>query len=227
MSDPLTVVFDLDGTLVDTAPDLAQAMNAVLGAHGRGHVPLTQVRHMVGQGARVLMAKAMAATGEPAAEPLLDQLFDEFLEFYLAHIADLSTPFDGVERELKRCADAGYALGICTNKPERASHLLLDQLDLSQYFGSVVGGDSLAIKKPDAEHIHETVRRAGGRAGHAIMVGDSSNDIDAARNARVPVIAVSFGYTATPVRELGPDIVIDHYDEFWEALARTAGMGAD
>lgn len=225
MSDPLTVVFDLDGTLVDTAPDLAQAMNAVLDAHGRGHVPLAQVRHMVGQGARVLMAKAMAATGEPAADPLLDQLFDEFLEFYLAHIADLSTPFAGVERELKRCADAGYALGICTNKPESASHLLLDQLGLSHYFRSVVGGDSLAIKKPDAEHIHETVRRAGGRAGHAIMVGDSSNDIDAARNARVPVIAVSFGYTQTPVRELGPDIVIDHYDEFWLALEQASRMG--
>ena len=116
------------------------------------------------------------------------------------------------------CTDAGFALGVCTNKPERASHLLLDQLDLSRFFSSVVGGDTLAVRKPDPEHIHETVRRAGGVSSRAIMVGDSGNDIDAARNADVPVIAVTFGYTETPVRDLGPDIAIDHFDEFWPAL---------
>ncbi len=218
MSEKLTVVFDLDGTLVDTAPDLAQAMNAVLKTHGRGHVPLENVRQMVGQGARALMAKGMAATGAPADEALLDRLFDEFLAYYIDHIADFSVPFPGMVEQLGRCRDAGFAVGICTNKPEAASHRLLDELALARHFDAVVGGDSLSVRKPDPEHIHETVRRAGGLTGHAIMVGDSANDIDAARNASVPVIAVSFGYTQIPVRELRPDVTIDHFDEFWGAL---------
>jgi len=223
MSENLTVVFDLDGTLVDTAPDLAQSMNAVLAAHGRGHVPLEHVRHMVGQGARVLMARAMEATGAPADGAQLDALYDQFLEHYLAHIADLSQPFPGMVAQLERCRDAGYQMGICTNKPESASLLLLEELELTGYFGSVIGGDTLEVKKPDPEHIHETVRRAGGRRGHAVMVGDSANDIDAARAAAVPVVAVSFGYTQTPVRELAPDVTIDHYDEFWAALEKLTG----
>lgn len=223
MPENLTVVFDLDGTLVDTAPDLAQSMNAVLAANGRGHVPLAEVRHMVGQGARVLMARAMEATGAPADGPLLDKLYDQFLEHYLAHIADLSEPFPGMVAQLDLCRAAGYQMGICTNKPESASLLLLEELELTGYFSSIVGGDTLEVKKPDPEHIHETVRRAGGRAGHAVMVGDSANDIDAARAARVPVVAVSFGYTQIPVNELGPDVVIDHYDEFWPALAKLTG----
>ncbi len=218
MSEKLTVVFDLDGTLVDTAPDLAQAMNAVLQVHGRGHVPLETVRQMVGQGARALMAKGMAATGAPADDALLDRLFDEFLAYYIDHIADFSVPFPGMVAQLELCRDAGFAVGICTNKPEAASHRLLDELALAHHFDAVVGGDSLSVRKPDPEHIHETVRRAGGRTGHAIMVGDSGNDIDAARNASVPVIAVSFGYTQIPVRELRPDVTIDHFDEFWGAL---------
>jgi phosphoglycolate phosphatase len=225
MSEILTVVFDLDGTLVDTAPDLAQAMNAVLKLHGRDQVPPSDVRHMVGQGARALMARGMAATGEPADDMLLDQLFDEFLEHYIANIAAFSVPFDGVVAQVERCRAAGFATGICTNKAEAASHRLLDELALTHLFDAVVGGDSIAVRKPDPEHIHETVRRAGGTRGHAIMVGDSNNDIDAARNACVPVIAVSFGYTDTPVRELGPDVTIDHFDEFWKALEQVrAGM---
>ena len=227
MKDKLSVIFDLDGTLVDTAPDLAQAMNAVLKMHGRGHVPLEDVRQMVGQGARALMAKGMAATGAAADEALLDRLFDEFLAYYIDHIADYSVPFPGMVAQLERCRDAGFAVGICTNKPEAASHRLLDALSLAHHFDAVVGGDSLAVRKPDPEHIHETVRRAGGRAGRAIMVGDSSNDIDAARNASVPVIAVSFGYTQVPVRELQPDVTIDHFDEFWGALDHVrATLGA-
>ena len=220
MTQKLTVVFDLDGTLVDTAPDLAAAMNAVLAKRDRAQVPLADVRHMVGQGARALMSKAMAATGEPADEPLLDELYDQFLAYYLNNIADHSTPFPGVTAQLERCLDAGFQLGVCTNKPEAASNLLLDELEMSRYFSAVVGGDSLEVKKPDPEHIHETVRRAGGTVGHAVMVGDSANDIDAARAAETRVIAVSFGYTQIPVRELGPDITIDHFDEFWPALER-------
>lgn len=223
MTQNLTVVFDLDGTLVDTAPDLAAAMNVVLANRGRAHVPLAEVRHMVGQGARALMSKAMAATGTPADEPLLDELYDEFLAYYLNNIADHSTPFPGVTAQLERCRDAGFQLGVCTNKPEAASNLLLDELDMSGFFSAVVGGDSLKVKKPDPEHIHETVRRAGGMVGHAVMVGDSANDIDAARAAETQVIAVSFGYTQIPVRELGPDITIDHFDEFWPALEQLTG----
>ena len=218
MTSPLTIAFDLDGTLVDTAPDLARAMNAVLADHGRAQVPLEDVRHMVGQGARALMKKGMAATGAPASEAELDGLFDEFLAFYLENLSVESRVFDGVVAVLDRCRDAGHLLGVCTNKPEGASRLLLDDVGLATYFQSVVGGDTLPVRKPDPAHITETVSRAGGDIARAVMVGDSANDIDAARNTGVPVIAVSFGYTQTPVRELGPDRVIDHFDAFWEAL---------
>lgn len=218
MTSPLTIAFDLDGTLIDTAPDLARAMNAVLADHGRAAVPLEDVRHMVGQGARALMKKGMAATGRPASESELDGLFDEFLAFYLANLSAESRVFDGVVDVLDRCRDAGHLLGVCTNKPEGASRMLLDDLGLAPYFQSVVGGDTLAVRKPDAAHITETVARAGGIVARSVMVGDSANDIDAARNTGVPVIAVSFGYTQTPVRQLGPDRVIDHFDGFWEAL---------
>ena len=220
MADKLTVVFDLDGTLVDTAPDLARAMNAVLKDHGRDAVPPGDVRHMVGQGARALMARGMAATGTPASENLLDQLFDEFIAHYVSDIAAHSVPFPGMTAQIERCRAEGFATAVCTNKAEGASHLLLKELDLSPLFDAVVGGDTIAVRKPDPEHIHEAVRRAGGQPGHAVMVGDSNNDIDAARNAGVPVIAVSFGYTDIPVRQLGPDATIDHYDEFWGALER-------
>lgn len=215
-----TLLFDLDGTLADTAGDLCETMNAVLTQHGRPRVPETRVRHLVGGGARLLMERGFAETGEPASEALLDQTFNEFIAYYSAHIADHTKLWPGVEPLLARLDDAGIGLAVCTNKVESLSRQLLAQLRIDHYFPVVIGGDTLAVKKPDPEHLFEAVRQLSGDPATTIMVGDSEADIDAAKNARIPSICVSFGYTRVPVPDLGADIIIDHFDEFPGALAK-------
>lgn len=212
------ILFDLDGTLIDTAPDLAASMNFVLRNNGRREVAAADVRNMVGRGARVLIERGMAATGAPATEKQLDALFDQFLDYYLDHIADHSTVFDNVEKTLKHLRDAGAILAVCTNKPEGASIKLLKEFALEGYFSAIVGGDSLPVRKPDPGHVLGTLEKMGGRPGNAIMVGDSANDIDAAIAAGIPVIGVPFGYTPVPIGELGADLVVGHFDDLIEAL---------
>ncbi len=212
------ILFDLDGTLMDTAPDLAASMNFVLQQNGRREVPAEDVRNMVGRGARVLIERGMAVTGEPATEPELDQLFDQFLDYYLDHIADHSVVFPAVEDTLKKLKDAGAILAVCTNKPEGASIKLLKEFDLDGYFSAIVGGDSLPMRKPEPGHILGTIEKMGGVATAAVMVGDSANDIDAAIAAGIPVIGVPFGYTPIPIHDLGANVVVDHFDDMIEAL---------
>ena len=216
------VLFDLDGTLVDSAPDLAGAMNVLLERHGRSTLGLDRVRNMVGQGARVLMERAMEATGEPASAEQMDRLFDEFIVYYGEHIADHSVPFPGVREALGQLHDAGCPMGVCTNKTEALSRRLLDALDLSPYFTAVVGGDTLPVRKPDPEHVLETMRRVGGTPSTSFMVGDSRADVAAAKAAGVPVVGVTFGYTPEPVGTYGPDVTIDHFDQLADALASLA-----
>ncbi len=215
---PKAVVFDLDGTLVDTAPDLCGALNHVLDSEGRRHVSPDELRHMVGHGARALLVRGMAETGNPATHEDLDRLLPLFLEYYGAHVADRSQPFEGVENLLKELEDRNVRIGICTNKPESLAINLLDALGLSRYFGAVVGGDSLPVRKPDPATFKETLARLGAADGPALMVGDSRTDVETARAAGVPVICVSFGYTDVAVETLYPDIVIDHYRDFGEAV---------
>jgi len=214
------ILFDLDGTLMDTAPDLAASMNFVLKQNGRNEVPAADVRNMVGRGARVLIERGMAATGAPASEADLDSLFDQFLEYYLDHIADHSTVFDGVEKTLKQLRAAGAILAVCTNKPESASIKLLKEFSLDGYFSAIVGGDTLPVRKPDPGHILGTIEKMGGKTSAAIMVGDSANDIDAAIAANIPTIGVPFGYTPVPIYELGADIVVEHFDDLIPALKK-------
>jgi phosphoglycolate phosphatase len=225
MANSAAILFDLDGTLVDSAPDLARTMNVLLERRGRRPLTLDDVRHMVGQGAKVLMERAMAATGEPASARDIDRMFDEFLAYYNHHIADESRPFPGVREALERLTEAGCAMAVCTNKPEWPSRRLLEELGLDGYFGAIVGGDTLAVRKPDPGHLHECIRRVGAAPGRAIMVGDSRTDVDAARAAAVPVVAVTFGYTPQPVATFGPDVLIDHFDELWAALDRLGAFG--
>ncbi len=220
MAEHYSVIFDLDGTLVDTAPDLAAAMNRVLDKHGRGYVPISKVRHMVGMGARVLMERAFATTGEPASKEQLDDLFDEFLESYMAHVSDLSQPYPGAIEQIERCREAGFRLGICTNKPEKPTLQLLEDLDIRHHFQAIVAGDTLSVRKPDPRHLLVTVRRAGGNIKRAIMVGDSENDILTATAAGMPVIAVTFGYTPEPVHTFKPTATIDHFEQLWRTLSR-------
>jgi phosphoglycolate phosphatase len=214
-----TLLFDLDGTLADTAGDLCETMNVILTRHGRARVPETRVRHLVGGGARLLLERGFAETGAPASEALLDQTFEEFIAYYSDHIADHTLLWPGVKSVLDRLQAADVALAVCTNKVERLSRQLLERLGIEGYFPVVIGGDTLAVKKPDPEHLFEAVRLLGGDRRTTIMVGDSETDIDAAKNAKMPSICVSFGYTRQPVTELGADIIIDHFDEFPRALA--------
>jgi phosphoglycolate phosphatase len=214
------LVFDLDGTLVDTATDLIATLNVILEREGLKPVPFDSARSMVGHGARVLIERGLAANGVTLPANEIDRLFDAYLAHYEAHIADTSRTFPGVTEALDACSAAGWVLAVCTNKPEKLSHILLDALDLSRYFAAICGADTFAERKPSAIALIGTIERAGGDPSRAVMIGDSKTDIDTARAAGIPVIAVDFGYTPVPVTELGPDLVISHFDDLVAALGR-------
>jgi phosphoglycolate phosphatase len=217
------VVFDLDGTLVDTALDLAAALNHVLVAAGRRPVEPPTVRMLVGHGARVLLQHGFAETGDPLAPDAVGNYVAQFLAFYANNIARESSPFPGVREALVRLSEAGARLGVCTNKPEALSRSLLRALDLDCHFGAILGADSLAFKKPDPRHFLETVNGLGGNPARSVFIGDSPVDVATARAAQVPIIAVTFGYTPVPPEELGADALIGSFDELDDALARLLG----
>jgi phosphoglycolate phosphatase len=216
---PKTVIFDLDGTLVDTSPDLTAALNVVLTAAGRKPLPEIEVRHLVGRGARVLIERGMAATGEPVDEALVPKLLEDFVDHYGANIAAGSKPFPGAERAVRRLVTANHPLGICTNKPEALSFKLMDALNLRRFFPVILGSDSQPYRKPDPRHLLDAIAKLGGERGNAVLIGDSETDLKTARAASVPVVLVSFGYTEIPARELGADAVIDHFDALDAAIA--------
>ncbi len=209
------VVFDLDGTLADTAHDLGAALNHVLAAFDRPSLATDAVRHLVGHGARALIRKGLAATGG-GSEEQVEQGMPLFLGFYEAHICEGTRPYDGVETALDNLSATGVALAICTNKPEGLTHKLLDALGWQHRFQAIVGGDTLTVRKPDPAPLHEAVARCGG--GRAVFVGDSIIDVDTGRDAGIPTIAVSFGFSDRPADQLGADCVIHHYDQLIGAL---------
>jgi phosphoglycolate phosphatase len=210
-----TVVFDLDGTLADTAPDLTDALNHALTALGRATVPDESVRHMVGHGARALLAKGLAATGG-TSEALVERGFPIFLDYYKAHICVRTRPWDGVEQALAALEAEGVALSICTNKLEGLTHLFLKDIGWQGRFASIVGGDTLPVRKPDPAPLFAAIERAGG--GPAAFVGDSITDTDTARAAGLPCVAVTFGFSDRPAADLGATRLIDHFDELVPAL---------
>ena len=216
---PATVVFDLDGTLVDTAPDLCAAMNHALRTLGRPMVPAETARDMAGQGARKLIEKGLLASGD-APPDLVEAGLPHFLNFYTDHIADESRIFPGVEAALDTLAAAGCRLAICTNKPVALSRALVTALGWDGRFVANLGFDSVPSPKPDPAHLFATITAAGGDPATTAYVGDSITDTKTAIAAGVPVIAVSFGFSDRPVIELGADIIIDHYDELVPALRR-------
>ena len=218
MTSHRTVVFDLDGTLVDTAPDLINALNFVLEREGLPPVPLHSARNMIGAGARKLIERGLEIEGREASPAELARLTDDFIAYYAEHIADASRPFDGLESALDDLAACGYRFAVCTNKLEWLSKRLLDQLNLSSRFSAICGADTFGISKPDPAILRQTVARAGGELASTIMVGDAGPDIGVARRAGVPVIGVSFGYTDVPVADLKPDRVIDHMSELKGAI---------
>ena len=208
-----TIVFDLDGTLVDTAEDLVTTLNAVLTAEGMAPVSLQSAIGMVGSGSRVLLEAAFASEGRALTPELLDRLLADFLAFYDAHIADASKPYPGVEAVLDRFAADGWLMAVCTNKFEAPARKLLRVLGLDRHFAAITGQDTFSFRKPDPRHLTETIRLAGGTVGDAIMVGDSRTDIDTAHAAAIPVIAVTFGYSPIPVATFNPTRLITAFDE--------------
>jgi phosphoglycolate phosphatase len=205
-----TIVFDLDGTLVDTAPDLINALNFVLEREGLPPVPLQSARTMIGAGARKLIERGLELEGRVADLADITRLTADFIDYYAAHIADVSRPFEGLEDALDDLQAGGYRFAVCTNKLEWLSRRLLDQLGLSARFAVICGADTFGVSKPDPQILRQTIARAGGELSSAIMVGDAGPDIGVARRAGVPVIGVGFGYTEIPLAELKPDRLIHH-----------------
>lgn len=217
---PAVIAFDLDGTLVDTAPDLLDTLDIVLDEAGAARLPREDTRKMIGAGAKALVNRGLSAAGIVVDPPAFEKLYERFLAHYADHIADSSRPFPGLVEALDELSARGHVLAVCTNKLEYLSRLLLDRLDLTDRFAVIAGADTFAVSKPDAGHLIGTIERAGGSPARAIMVGDSMTDVLTARNARIPSIVVPFGYTETPAEELGGDEFIDHYDHLVETVER-------
>jgi phosphoglycolate phosphatase len=227
MASPL-VVFDLDGTLVDTAPDLVAALNVILAREGLPPVDYDEARNMVGGGARLMLERGLTAAGRTLSADAIDGLTGDFIDHYAEHIADASQPFPGVEAALDTLAKRGYRLAICTNKLEWLSVRLLDALGLSKRFAAICGADTFGVSKPDPEILHRTIARANGAGTGAVMIGDSLTDIATARAAQIPVIAVDFGYSDTPIATLAPDRIVSRFADLPEAVfALVGGPGGE
>lgn len=206
-------MFDLDGTLIDTAPDLVAATNHVMKRIDLVPVTEESIRPYVGHGALAMVKGAAAAQGRSLDQQELYALFEVFIAHYTANIANHSQPYDGVIAALESCKDNGAVLAVCTNKIEAHARAVLDALKMSQYFAAVTGRDSLHVFKPDPGHLTGTIALAGGSARRSIMICDSETDIRTAQAAKIPVVAVDFGYSAEPVATFAPDAVISHYSD--------------
>jgi phosphoglycolate phosphatase len=211
------LIFDLDGTLADTAPDLLGATNAVLAARGRALLDLGHLRHMVGFGAKALIAQAMEASGAPVTEDEMPPLVEIFLDHYRAHIADNSRLFPLVAETLAVLKAGGARLGVLTNKPQDLTDLLLPRLELDGLFAAVYGAGRKPYTKPDPRIFHDVAKDVS-EGGPAVMIGDSITDLNTARAAHVPCILMSYGFTPVPASELGADLVLDEFIQLPQAL---------
>ncbi|MFB9354615.1 phosphoglycolate phosphatase [Sneathiella chinensis] len=218
----LRVLFDLDGTLLDTAPDLHGTLNYCLASAGRDTVTLESVKHMVGQGARVLLERGLIATGGLPSSAAFEELVDLFFAHYEHHLSDHSVPYPGMIDCLNRLRDMNCQMGVCTNKPIGFARRIIEDFSLTPYFPVMTGGDSFDVKKPDPGHIHKTLALFASGTGKAVMIGDTHNDIDAANAAGIGSVAVSFGYSEGPAHQLGAQHTIDHFDELIPILEKLA-----
>jgi phosphoglycolate phosphatase len=220
------VVFDLDGTLVDTAPDLQAHVNAVLSELGRPGLDLESVRLLIGDGARTLLRRGLETTGGVPAGVDLDALYRRFLERYTARPHRYGRVYDGVFEVLPQLEAQGLRLGICTNKAQAPTEVLLAALELDRFFQAIVGGDAVPAKKPDPGHLRAVLERLRAPPARSVMVGDNVYDLEAARALGVRCVLVSFGYTPVPARALGAARVIDRFAELPAALAGLAEAAA-
>ena len=213
-----TIAFDLDGTLVDSAPDLIGTLNRMLVEEGLPPVPMESASTLIGSGARALLVHGFEAAGASVERAKSDNLFERFLVDYAAHIADGSQTFEGVVETLERLSERGAILVVATNKRSDLSELLLGKLDLTRHFAAIVGPDRVSARKPSGAHLKEAVAIAGGDPERAIMVGDAAPDAGAAKDAGMPCILTTFGFTPTPVEDLGGDVLIDAFEDVEEAI---------
>lgn len=213
-----TLAFDLDGTLVETHVDLVGTLNRMLVQKGLPEVPMEGASALIGGGARALLQHGFERAGAPVEEARDPALFDAFIADYIDHIADHSRPFDGVVETLDRLADRGAILVVATNKRTDLSLRLLDALDLTRRFAAVVGPDKVSARKPSGAHLKEAVVMGGGDPAKAIMIGDASPDTEAARDAGMPCVVVTYGYTPIPPEDLGGDVLIDSFEDLEEAI---------
>jgi phosphoglycolate phosphatase len=219
-----TVVYDLDGTLADTAADLMRALNEVLLREGLPPLPVANAKTMLGAGGRALIARGFAANRRQLPPQELEVLFGDFLAHYNAHIADETRLYPGVTAALEAFRRAGWRQAICTNKMEASARLLTQKLGVADCFAFICGQDTFGVGKPDPKPLISAIAASGGSSSLAVMVGDSMTDIRAARAAGLPVIAVDWGYTDVPVAELGPDQVISCFDELLPASMALLGL---
>jgi phosphoglycolate phosphatase len=218
------LIFDLDGTLVDSLPDLAAALAATLREIGAPALSSAAVRGMIGDGTPALVARALAARGLPAS--LLDERLARFMALYEAAPVARSRPYPGVTETLAALRGDGRRLAVCTNKPQQAALAVLRGLALDGFFAAVVGGDVLAVKKPDPAHLRAAIAALGAAPGEAVMIGDNEHDVAMAKAAGVPVILVRYGYHRVPLETLAADLQIDAFSELPDALARLDPMQA-
>lgn len=214
------IVFDLDGTLIDTAPDLLESLNHSLAAGALPAVDDAGFKRFVGNGGRVMIERAFAAQRKPLTSEEHERLLQLFLDHYTDNIPGKSRPYPGVIEAIARFEDAGFLIAVCTNKYEANSLALIEALGLTRHFTAIAGQDTFPFRKPDPRHLLKTIELAGGDPGQAVMVGDSRTDIDTAKAAGIPVVAVDFGYTDRHVSEFEPTVVISHFDELTVDLAR-------
>jgi phosphoglycolate phosphatase len=223
----LTIAFDLDGTLVETAPDLIHATNHALAARGLEPVAPEEIRPFISFGARAMIRKGLAFHGHEISDGEFELLFSRFITYYAENIAVGSHLFPGLSDALDSLAARGVRFAVCTNKQEGLSRKLLDALGITPRFAALAGRDTFPVCKPHPDHLFGAIRLAGGDTNHAVMVGDSDVDIATAKAAGIPIVAVDFGYTDVPVSDLSPDAIISHYRELEGAIdgirARASG----
>lgn len=225
MTSPPTIgslVFDLDGTLIDSLPDVIGAMNVLLAEESRRPITIAEGRRMVGEGAVAMVERAFAATGDAVTGDTLDTLTGRYVAHYRATPVKDTTIYPGVLAVLERFAADGIAMGVCTNKPHAMSRIVLDALGMDRFFRSVIGGDVLDVKKPDAGHVFAVLDEMEVARDGAVFVGDSPTDMAAARNAGLPSVAVAYGYSKVPADALDADVLIEDFSALPEAVTSLA-----
>lgn len=212
------IIFDLDGTLAHTALDLLGTLNRITKPYDLKQIDMDQFGQIIGHGAKAMITRSFEINDKTLNDETLESLFQAFLADYSANIANETKLFDGVLEAMDHLEEIGYEFALCTNKTESMARLLLEELGVTQRFKSITGGDTFEFRKPDARHLMETARMAGHDISKAIMIGDSATDINAALNANIPSIAVTFGYSDAPIESLGASKIINHFKKLPDAI---------